>query len=544
MRFGKHSNTPDNEPVGIEGLRPLDAPTPGQGDIPAIPYAQGGDAASEADGTVVGSTGAAPSPAEPNPYAPGASAQPTSVIGLAAGDDATAGMDEAEREAYAKLKAMRAERRRKKLIHRGIAAGVVAALVLGVFVFNLISSAAPDSEIPVVTEAVYTGTLTTEVTGSGSIEPASSNVVQPQIEGTIETVCVVAGQQVKAGDTLFTIKNDDLDRAVNEAARNVRSAKQKVNEAQKSLDEAKSQVSYDAGRANSGQATIVQAGLARTATLRQVDGQTADEADATAGSSGTTSDDAVIASAQNELENAQIELEAANDAYAKATEQADQRIVKSPIDGSVIELNAQVGASVSQGSSSGDSGTGSLCQVADLSQMMVTVQVNEADINKVALDQSATATFSALPNVSLAAQVRSIASTSSSDAGYGSGGATYAVQLVIPEPAEGLKPGMTANVNITTSSFESTLIVPSAALTTYGDGTGSVYVETNPNTHEGTTVTVEVLADNGSEAAVKPTDGSLSDGDLVVVSGMVDASMDASGDYSGEVAGYDESSIG
>ncbi len=520
MRFGKHGETPSDEPMGIEGLRPLDdvplgAEKNAGAEVPTIPFAAGGEGA-----------GGPGDESAPNPYAPGADAAATSFLG-GIGASAAEGMDEAEREAYAKLKAMRAERRRKKLIHRGIAAGVVVVLVLGVFVFNLVKSGQADTEVPVVTQAVYTGTVSTEVTGSGSIEPASSNVVQPQIDGTIETVDVVAGQQVKAGDVLFTIKNDDLDRAVNEAARTVRSAKQKVNEAQKALDSAKSQASYPAGRGtgsagrSTGEATIVQAGLARKATLRQVDGQTDAEADSTAGSSGTTSDDPTIASAQNELEAAQIELEAANDAYAKATEQADQRIVKSPIDGSVIELNAQVGASVGQSSSgSSGSGTGTLCQVADLSQMMVTVQVSEVDINKVALDQSATATFSALPNVNVAAQVRSVASTTSSDGGYGSGGATYAVQLVIPEPAEGLKPGMTANVSITTSQVDSALVVPSAALTTYGDGTGTVFVETDPNTHDATAVTVEILADNGSEAAVKPTDGSLADGDQVIVSGM------------------------
>ncbi len=497
MRFGKHGNEADDGRFGIEGLKPLDAPGI-QPDVPAIPYASG---------------------AEP--------------------DD---GMDEAEREAYAKLKAMRAERRRKKLIRRGVAAGVAAALVAGVFIFNLVKSNTATDEVQVVTQPAYTGTLTTEVTGSGSIEPASSNVVQPQIDGTIETVDVVAGQQVKAGDTLFTIKNDDLDRAVNEAARTVRSAKQKVNEAQKALDAAKSQASYTgagggataAGRASG--AAISQAGLARTATFSQVDGQEGDEADGTAASSGTISSDEGIASAQNELESAQIELEAANDAYNKAKDQADQRIVKSPIDGSVIELNAQVGASVGQGATNASGTTSStLCQVADLSQMMVTVQVSEVDINKIALDQNATATFSALPNVSLSAQVRSIASTSSSE-GYGSGGVTYAVQLVIPEPDESLKPGMTANVSITTSQVDNALIVPSTAVTAYGDGTGCVYVETDPTTHETAPATVEILGDNGSETAVKATDGSLADGDPVVVSGAF--SDDASGYDSGA---YDES---
>ena len=48
-----------------------------------------------------------------------------------------------DEEAYAKLKAKRAERRRKKLIRRGIAAGVVGAIALIVIVATLVINAQP-----------------------------------------------------------------------------------------------------------------------------------------------------------------------------------------------------------------------------------------------------------------------------------------------------------------------------------------------------------------------------------------------------------------
>lgn len=57
-------------------------------------------------------------------------------------NDATEISDE---EAYAKLKAKRAERRRKKLIRRGIAAGVVAAIVLIAVVVTLAINARPQA---------------------------------------------------------------------------------------------------------------------------------------------------------------------------------------------------------------------------------------------------------------------------------------------------------------------------------------------------------------------------------------------------------------
>lgn len=164
---------------------------------------------------------------------------------LAAPDpnDPLADLDPEEREAYEQLKRMRAERRRKKLIRRGIVVGIIAALVVGFFVFRAVTANKPDNSIQVVTTPVYTGPFTTEVTGSGSIKPSSSYVVQPQIDGTIDSVNVVAGQTVKAGDVLFTIKNDDLDRAINEAGRGVRTAKQGVDEANQGVEQARQTVS-------------------------------------------------------------------------------------------------------------------------------------------------------------------------------------------------------------------------------------------------------------------------------------------------------------
>ena len=208
-------------------------------------------------------------------------------------------------------------------------------------------------------------------------------------------------------------------------------------------------------------------------------------------------------------------------------EQAEQRTVRAPAAGSIIQLSAQTGASVGQAAmGDGSSGpTGSLCQIADLSQMTVTMQVSEVDVNKVQVGQAATATFSAAPDAMLNATVRSIATTSSSDSsgmygGYGGGGVTYAVDLVIPAPDARLKPGMTANVSVVTETIDTALIVPAAALTDLGDGTGIVYVEDDAELHAGRMATVTVLANNGSEAAVESTDGSLAEGDAVVISGM------------------------
>ena len=105
-------------------------------------------------------------------------------------NDATEISDE---EAYAKLKAKRAERRRKKLIRRGIAAGVVGAIALIAIVATLVINTQPQGASGPVTDMVTKGTFTTTVEAKGQLKPISSSVVSPSVDGTVDSINVQAG---------------------------------------------------------------------------------------------------------------------------------------------------------------------------------------------------------------------------------------------------------------------------------------------------------------------------------------------------------------
>ena len=138
-----------------------------------------------------------------------------------------------DEEAYAKLKAKRAARRRKKLIRRGIAAGVVGAIALIAIVATLIINAQPQGANEPVTDMATEGTFTTTVEAKGQLKPISSSVVSPSVDGTVDSINVQAGQSVNEGDVLMTIKNDELDRNVAEAQRAVTAAQEDLANAQK-----------------------------------------------------------------------------------------------------------------------------------------------------------------------------------------------------------------------------------------------------------------------------------------------------------------------
>ena len=373
-------------------------------------------------------------------------------------------------EAYAKLKAKRAERRHKKLVRRGIAAGIVCGIILIAIIVNVVLNSQPQSDSGPVTDMVMEGTFTTTVEAKGQLKPISASVVSPSVDGTVAQINVQAGQTVNEGDVLMTIKNDELDSAVAEAQRAVAAAQEDLANAQKALAAAQAAPTMDA--------------------------------DGTPVPTDTSADANAVSSAQRNLASAQATLEQAN---AKAAE----RTVKAPSSGSIVELNAKVGATVAGGMvmGEGDTSGGRQCmQIADLSKMKVTVQVGEKDIAKIAVGQSANVTYPAFPDIVSQGTVTAIASVANSDSAYGGGGSvTFNVDILIEAPDSRLKPGMTAEVSVVTEQLDDVVMVPTMALMTEDGENYYVNLATDDEGKETRRVNVTVVTQNDNDAVVGKT---------------------------------------
>ena len=415
-----------------------------------------------------------------------------------------------DEDAYAKLKEKRAERRRKKLIRRGIVGGVVGGVVLIAIVATLIINAQPQGATDPVTDMVTEGTFTTTVEAKGQLKPISASVVSPSVDGTVEQINVQTGQSVNEGDVLMTIKNDELDRNVAEAQRAVAAAQEDLASAQKA------------------------AAAAQAA-------PTTDTAAAVAASNAST-DTSAVSAAQRSLASAQANLDQAN---AKAA----GRTVTAPSSGSIVELNAKVGATVTGGMIMGESDTsgGKQCmQIADLSKMKVTVQVGEKDIAKIAVGQSANVTYPAFPDIVSQGTVTAIASVANSDSNYSGGSVTFNVDILIEAPDSRLKPGMTAEVSVVTEQLDDVVMVPTMALMTEDGEYYYVNVATDDEGKQNHRVKVTVVTQNDNEAVVGKTQvkrddqgneinpnvpvTKLRDGDTLVMDTGADATAD--GGYS------------
>lgn len=428
------------------------------------------------------------------------------VIGPADADE-----DAEAREAYESLMRHRKVRRRKKRIKVGVILGVVA--IIAVTIAQVIQGGA-QSEGPAISTAFVTrGEFSDSVSASGSIKPVSSTVVTPEVDGIIQDVRVAEGSAVDRGDRLFSVKNDELDKAVRKAAQQVKTAKNEVGKAQAALETARR-----------GAAAVTEGGQ--------------------------RGDASSVEMAKTDLESAKISLEEARSAYDDAVAQADKRTVTAPCDGTIIVMNAVNGASVGSpggagaGSSAGAGSAGALMTIADLSRMKVTVQINEVDVSRIAVGQRARVTFSALRQLVCEAQVTHVSTVSSSEAGgsgTGSGGpgagydgggraiVTYAVELLIDSPDASIKPGMTANADIMIQQIGNALNVPLSALTEDGAQTYVSVVTARDESGDPQTsrVPVTVRARSSTTAAIEG-DG-IEEGTEVLLAGGTGGSGNGSG---------------
>lgn len=394
----------------------------------------------------------------------------TSVHAAQQNDSEQANAGISDDEAYAKLKAKRAERRHKKLVRRGIAAGVVGGIILIAIIVSVVLNSQPQSAGGPVTDMAMEGTFTTTVEAKGQLKPISASVVSPSVDGTVAQINVQAGQSVNEGDVLMTIKNDELDNAVAEAQRAVAAAQEDLNNAKAAL------------------------AAAQAAPATDGDGSTAPSyANANANA---------VSSAQRNLASAQATLE-------QATAKAAERTVKAPSSGNIVELNAKVGATVTGGMviGEGDTSGGKQCmQIADLSKMKVTVQVGEKDIAKIAVGQSANVTYPAFPDIVSQGTVTAIASVANSDSSYGSGGSvTFNVDILIEAPDSRLKPGMTAEVSVVTEKLDDVVMVPTMALMTEDGEHYYVNLATDSEGKKTRRVKVTVVTQNDNDAVVGKT---------------------------------------
>ena len=163
-------------------------------------------------------------------------------------------------------------------------------------------------------------------------------------------------------------------------------------------------------------------------------------------------------------EKAKSNYESSQASLAKAERNLSYATITSPIDGVVINRAVEEGQTVASGFE-----TPTLFTIAaDLTQMQVVADVDEADIGGVEEGQRVSFTVDAYPNDTFEGTVTQIRlgedSSTSSGSSTSNTVVTYEVVISAPNPDLKLKPRLTANVTIYTLDRKDVLSVPARAL--------------------------------------------------------------------------------
>jgi len=168
-------------------------------------------------------------------------------------------------------------------------------------------------------------------------------------------------------------------------------------------------------------------------------------------------------SLKSDLALAKVDLRSLQESLAQARAALDQSEdllsktrIRSPIDGVVIQVDIKVGETVIAGTTNIPGST--MMVIADPSETLTEVQVDEADIAQVREGQNADIFTAAYPETPLSGTIQSIASVARQTPGQAS--LSFLVKVLLDEQdSMTIRPGMSVRADIYTQTSEETLAI-------------------------------------------------------------------------------------
>ncbi len=295
--------------------------------------------------------------------------------------------------------------------------------------------------ITVQTEKVARRNLTELVTANGRIQPVFYVKISPEVSGEIIELPVKEGQSVKKGDLLVKIKPDVYIAAKNSSEANYKGSLSGKETAEANLTRALFEFQRNESMYN---AKLVSESV-------YIDSKASYD----------------VAKAQ--VTSASHQVEMAKAALDRAVEDLSKTIINSPLEGTVIRLNSQLGERVV--GTAMMAGT-EIMTIADLSEMEARVDVGEIDVPLIKIGSTARLEIDSYKDRKFTGAVTEIANSSKGLAlGPGMGGGQsqeatkFEVKIRIKEK-EILRPGMSVTAEIESRYRTNVLTVPIASVTT------------------------------------------------------------------------------
>jgi HlyD family secretion protein len=304
--------------------------------------------------------------------------------------------------------------------------------------------------VKVAIEQVKKNPIVEAVTANGKIQPEKEVKISPDVSGEIVELHVKEGDFVQKGVLLFRIKPEIYVSARERAAAAVNSSK--ARQAQVEAQMIQAELSYNRSKKLFDENTISKSDFEQAESQYKV--------------------------AKAEKESALYSVKSAEASLREANENLVKTTVYSPMTGTISSLSVELGERVIGATMM--TGT-EVLRVADLNRMEVVVEVNENDIIRVKMGDTANVEVDAYLDRAFKGVVTEIANSAKSTTITSDQVTNFEVRiLILRESYEDLvseknpspfRPGMSASVDIFTSRKADILTVPIQAVTTRTDTT-------------------------------------------------------------------------
>jgi HlyD family secretion protein len=304
--------------------------------------------------------------------------------------------------------------------------------------------------------------ITEIITANGKIQPETEVKITPDVSGEIVELVVKDGDYVKKGQFILKIKPDNYVSGRDRA-----------------------QAALNATRANLANARAIltqvearheQARLSYNRNKKLWEERTISESEWEAAQSSYDVAKAEVSASQQSVAAAAFSVHSAEATLKEASENLLKTSIYAPIDGTITLLNVEKGERVV--GTELMSGTDML-RVADLDRMEVLTEVNENDIIRVKLNDSATIEVDAFPDRKFKGLVTEIANSATTTGMTTDQVTNFEVKILLLKESyhdlitggkqQPFRPGMSASVDIMTESKTKILCVPLQSVTMMAD---------------------------------------------------------------------------
>jgi HlyD family secretion protein len=344
--------------------------------------------------------------------------------------------------------------------------------------------------IKVAVENAELRSITESITANGKIQPENEVKISPDVAGEIVELNVKEGDNVKKGQLLCRIKPDIY-----------------ISQRDRSL----AAISSAKARQSQSEAQFSQTELAFKRSKQLYDEQTVSKSE-------FEQAEAQYAVAKSDVDAAKFSVVSAEASLKEANENLLKTSIYSPRDGTISMLLVELGERVV--GTSMMTGT-EMMRVADLSRMEAQVQVNENDIVRVKLGDTAIVTVDAYLDKKFKGIVTEIASSAKTSGVSADQVTNFDVKILVlassyqsllkPGEVTPLRPGMSATVQIQTETRKNVLAVPIQSVTTRTDTTK---VQVNPSDEDIRTL---VFITDGKVARAKDVKTGIQDNNYIEI---------------------------